>query len=290
MSEIVIAGEIDDLFSHMTLLGLASIVEDAGGERVRVHWNAEEQPVLGVAGDVGILQISEMILRHAEVHSSDSSWLRDRFEFKNGTKVSDISVLGPRTASPTEIDDWRALEDRRQVSMGKLEGALDCRFVQGLGYRSWWHKLKKQNRPDKGANIWEMKTRNKGGELIRDRLLPLAEIVGGGSIEGIEAGILGHQVKDVHGSNQLNSRTPTGFSVPRPTDNVRAWCALWGLGMLPVMPMRDPSNAYPSYLPRRSLDSDDRHQLLMPVPNSPISLVRMRGLLRSNHLPTGCVP
>lgn len=284
MTMVRIRGEIDDLFSHMTLLGLGALVEESGFPSVRIWWDDDEQPVIGAGTELTDSDVASAVHAHVTRLASPTSWLRDRFSFSNGTKTLTVSTTAPRTASPERAEDWRLLEEARQDSIDSMSSHLERRLVAGLGYRSWWYRRGKDLRADIGANIWEMRTRNKGTEFIADRLLPLADVVSTWTVEEIRLGLLGETVADTHGKNSLESRTPTGFSTPRPVDNARAWCALWGLSMLPVAHLNDPSLAYPAYLPRRSIQADERHQLLMPVPNRPVSMARMRALLRSAHL------
>lgn len=284
MKTLIIDGEIDDLFSHMTLLGLASIVEDAGVPSVRVWWDAEERPVISGAFDGGVGEVAEIVHAHVAAHVAPTSWLRDRFSFKNGPKSITVSTTAPRTTAPVDPLDWQRLDDRRQGALDAMSSALDHRLVQGLGYRSWWYHRGKDMRADIGANIWEMRTRNKGTEFIADRLLPLGEVLAEWPVDEIRSGLLGETLNDSHGKNKLDSRTPTGFSTPRPVDNARAWCALWALSMVPVVHLANPSGAYPAYLARDKVGVGSPHQLLMPVPDTPVSLARMRALLRSEQL------
>lgn len=285
MNSLQISGRIDDLFSHMALLGLGSILEDSGINSVRVWWNDEELPIIGFGGELSELQIAEILKTHASIKTSDSSWIAKTFVSVREAKPTPISLLGPRTATPKLPQDWPDLEQERESALDTLDQAIDQRLVQGLGYRSWWHRVGTNTRADTGANIWEMRTRNRGTEFLPDRLFPLAKIVSERSVGEIADGLVGRTSIDEHGNNATDSRTPTGFSLPRPVDNGLAWCALWALSLLPVPYRWNPATAYPAFLPKRSVNQDaDRHQLLMPVPNSPLSLARMRMLLRSAEL------
>lgn len=285
MTMLQIDGEIDDLFSHMTLLGLAAILEDAGVPGVRLWWDEDERAVLS-GGGLTALSAAELIHTHASERSSAESWLHDRFTFSNGKKSTTVSTVAPRTASPEQPEDWQRLEAAREASLDKMTALLDHRLLAGLGYRSWWYYRGKEQRADVGANIWEMRTRNRGTEFVADRLLPIANVVASWSVDDVWRGILGEKIDDTHGKNSLDSRTPTGLSLPRPVDNARAWCALWALSLLPVAHLVDPSAAYPAYVPRRGVREDELHQLIMPVPNKPTSLSRMRAMLRSSQLIT----
>ncbi|MBM9433924.1 hypothetical protein [Flaviflexus equikiangi] len=284
MNSLAIDGEIDDLFSHMVLMGLGSIIEDAGVGSVSIWWNSDERACISVHEDLVESDIAECILAHARRHTSDSSWLRDRFQFYKGKKLASISPVGPRTASPDTEADWLGLADAHESSLDKQTSTLEHRFVQGMGYRSWWYYRSKVMRADIGANIWEMRTRNRGTEFIADRLLPLAEEISGWSVEDVINGVFSGSINDAIGSNSLDSRSATGFRIPGPVDNARAWCALWALSMLPVVRLADPSSSYPAYLPRKALQDDVRHQLLIPVPNAPVTMARMRAVLRSRRV------
>ena len=81
-----------------------------------------------------------------------------------------------------------------------------------------------------------MKTRNRGEEFVQDRLARLATAVAGRSREMVQAGLQGGVFDEVS-NNSINSRTSTGLTPPQPTDNVVAWCALWGLAAFPTRPV-----------------------------------------------------
>ncbi|WP_054952022.1 hypothetical protein [Flaviflexus massiliensis] len=285
MKTLQIAGSIDDLFSHMALLGLSSILEDAKIGPIKLWWDDDEKPNIQIPDTVDIMGISSIVRLHAESRSLDDSWIKETFTIQQDRKQSTISLLGPRTASPVTSRDWEALESKREASLDKIPNHIDLRLIQGLGYRSWWHRVGNTTRADAGSNIWEMRTRNRGTEFLPDRLLPVAKVIADRTDEEIASGLQGLTTVDEHGGNAVDSRTPTGFSLPRPVDNALAWCALWGLSFAPVPFKWDPSRSYPAYLPKDSVKAGkEQHQLLMPVVNTPVFPARMRTLLRSQQL------
>ena len=86
-------------------------------------------------------------------------------------------------------------------------------------------------------------TRNQGKEFVRDRLLPLSQIVAARSVDEVRDGLLGLRIEDETGKNEATSRTATGLHAPSKTDNARAWCALLGVSAFPTRISTDGSHA-----------------------------------------------
>ena len=109
--------------------------------------------------------------------------------------------------------------------------------IGALGEPAYWRFANNGPRPDEGANRWEMKTRNRGEDFIRNRLRQLAQIVADRDASAIASGLIGQSVKDeaYKGKRSDESRTATGLTSPRFTDSALAWCALWGISSFPVI-------------------------------------------------------
>ena len=126
-----------------------------------------------------------------------------------------------------------------------MQTAGDYRYFGALGQPSYWSGKKNKDdlQSDNGASRWEMVTRNQGKEFVRDRLLPLSQIVAARSVDEVRDGLLGLRIEDEAGKNEATSRTATGLHAPSKTDNARAWCALIGVSAFPTRISTDGSHA-----------------------------------------------
>lgn len=293
--QFLLAGEVADLFSHMALWGLARICIDMGLTGVRCWWSDEPEPRALISAEttrqrdavnnvVTGLDLARAVRRHATLRASDDSWLRQVFVLNPGKPDATVALMAPRTAAPDSKEMWRRLEEASLDVRDGLPSAIDADLLLGLGYRSWWTAEPKGDiRADKGCSVWEMRTRNRGTDLIADRLLPLVREVAEWPEEKIWAGLSGATVDDSTSNSKDDSRTSTGFRLPGPVDSARAWCALWALSLFPVLPDSRDGSASPAYLP---LPRGGRaaHALLVPVVTAATSVERLAMLVRSKAL------
>lgn len=280
------AGSAFDLFNHMALWGLAAICADAGIQGVRGSWTDGRvtNAVLWSAADGR--EVAQAVIAHAQRRAEPGSWLTETFDVSSTAKPSVVATMAPRTASPTSDERWGDLDAEAHRIENALPSALDEALLAGLGYRAWWVYEGRNRRPDRGCSVWEMRTRNKGTDVVADRLLPLAREVASWSGEKVLAGLEGTESDDVVGGNAATSRSATGFRLPGPADNARAWCALWGLSLLPVMPALRHGGHTPAWAPRHSVSSSPLHHLLMVVPDQPMPPARFARLQASSQLVT----
>lgn len=283
--QFVLAGDVTDLFSHMALWGLARICVEMGVEGVRCWWTDEPEPraVMSVA-EAGGSDIARVVRQHAAMRAADGSWLHQVFAVNPDQPGARVALLAPRTAVPTSDESWRHLEATSLAARDGLPSDIDAELLLGLGYRSWWAvEANGSIRADKGCSAWEMRTRNKGTDVVADRLLPLARDVAGWPEEKIWAGLSGEALDDSVGGNKAESRTSTGFRLPGPVDSARAWCALWALSLFPVLADTRNGGRSPAYLPLVR-GGGARHLLLVPVVTTGTSVERLAMLTRSKGL------
>ncbi|OAX56639.1 hypothetical protein A5N15_09275 [Rothia kristinae] len=211
MTRITITGDHQTLLTHAALWGTAMILtEDLGPSRVRAGWLDEDgsaallnpQAVIEADGvseiEIGrITQGLALRVSASEHWASQVAW-RD-------AKEHTVSLLTPRTGLPKFKDLsgeapgwWQQLEDRRASIMAELT-PLEQEMARGLGERSWWLSEPSGLRPDLGASPWEMKTRNRGEEFLKNRFLPLAAEVATWDPEKIIAGLTGESRDDAVG-------------------------------------------------------------------------------------------
>ncbi|MFV2062841.1 MAG: hypothetical protein ACC726_04920, partial [Chloroflexota bacterium] len=227
MSELQLRGDVRTALSHLTLFGLAAILEDAGSTDVRVGWTGSLDPRPRVsASDLGGSRVGEAVRAHASRHSVDGDWVDD-------------GLMSPRSSPRRDQGEWDALAAEREPVLDALlsgPARLDLRLIGALGEPAYWRFNQRRERlPDEGASRWEMKTRNRGEEFVADRLRKLARSVAHRDTAAIVDGLTGAVTLDEVGADAIDSRTATGLAGPGPTDNAAAWCALWGLSALPVV-------------------------------------------------------
>lgn len=279
MTQLEIAGSMQRPLTHMALLGLAAILDDAGLPDVRTRFTDELTPRALLTADVEERgSIASAVLDHARARA-DNSWVVATMTHEGDAGKG---VMSPRLKSPSSPDSWAHLQGLRHVQLARMLDQrlmLDLRMIGGLGEPAYWRCTQHSVQPDQGASRWEMKTRNKGEEFVANRLAPLARAVAARSSESVLEGLTGAAINDYTGS--ADSRSATGFAPPGPVDAALAWCALWGLVDLPVV--HDGTNR--SRTPGAEMwERVHPHIMVLPVFTLPTSSARLRAVLRSAEL------
>ena len=239
---VIIPADATDAFSHLFMVGLASILEDADDERVcAFRWKDTLQSFeLKTNDDLDIGQIAEVVHAHAK------RWLQSLpLTSENDYTVANENAapsktlhatMSPRLSNLGVPLGWEKLQKDREAAVDAMQTAGDYRYFGALGQPSYWSGVgnKGKLRTDNGASRWEMVTRNQGQEFVGGRLLPLCRKVVARSVEEIRDGLLGVISKDEVGKESASSRTATGLHAPSKTDNARAWCALIGISAFPA--------------------------------------------------------
>ncbi len=282
MMELHLRGELRVALSHMTMIGLAAILEDAGVRDVRVAWTREldAHPVVCADG-VDLAATAEIVRDHARRHAATDSWVAASIDLGDGP----VGAMSPRIKRPADARAWQLLTDRRAGLIDSITDArsrLDLEFVGALGAPSYWHFNRKGDRlPDSGASRWEMQPRNSGAEFVGNRLRPLAENVANRDPASICGGLDGTQPPvDLTGGNRSDSRTATGLASPGPTDDVAAWCGLWAISQFPLIPLIAERSRTAGHIPVRG----GRGWLYLPVANMPMAMPRLRSVILSSEL------
>lgn len=286
MTRIEIAGSITSSLTHFAMLGLAAIVESMGSTNVKLWWDNPEDPhaVVDVDGLNEDQIASEIIELAAKVCSQPSKGWSGRTIEIDGNEFSSIS---PRIKAipPERIDDWIRHADEKAEIIDSLElgeRRLELQFIGALGEPSYWYKSSNgQWQPDQGASRWEMKTRNRGEEFIQHRFDKLAQEVSNWSVASVLEGIKGESVHDSIGRNKPDSRTPTGFTRPRPTDNALTWVALWGISAFGLARAVNKQSITPCAWPRGPIHPK---WMVLPVIDKPVSYSRYRNVITSSQL------
>ncbi len=290
MTELHLRGELPIALSHMTMIGLAAILEDAGVGDVRVGWTHEldARPLIQTEG-VDLAAAAEIVRDHARRHAAADSWVAASIDLGNGP----VGVMSPRIKQPADASAWQKLTDRRAGLIDSLTYArsrLDLAFVGALGAPSYWHfatssgSATRDLRPDWGASKWEMKTRNRGEEFVRNRLHPIAESVARRDVTSIRQGLDGTAPPlDLTGKGKHDSRTATGLASPGPTDDAAAWCGLWAISQFPVIPLVSGQSRTAGHL-RVPGAGRSRGWFYLPLAHVPLTMPRLRSVILSSEL------
>lgn len=278
MKRMSLAGRVDEALSHLMLLGLASIMEESGAKEVSVWWEDGIEPLPTVGWEEGIGP-AEAVVVHVQRHADESSWVR-QWQMHDGKQVG---LFSPRISAPRGRSSWQSLVQARRKALDSGLTRLDHRMIGSLGEPAYWLMDAMDGQPDSGASRWEMKTRNRGEEFVGQRLRPLAEALSERSVEDVQRSLEGVRLQDLN--HDALSRTPTGLTIPQPTDAVRAWCALWGIAastLVPSSPARRASLSQTSGTWPRDRVHPQHH--VMPVWSTPVSVAKVRSLLTSAPL------
>ena len=237
----IISADATDAFSHLLMVGLASILEDADATRVcSFRWLDDLQSFeMRTNDDLDIEQMSKIVSEHARrwsqslpLISQGDYTVADESDTSSGAPHATMS---PRLSNLGVPCGWEKLQRDREAAVNAMKTFGDYRYFGALGQPSYWSGEQNHSlRSDFGASRWEMVTRNKGQEFIGGRLLPLAQNVAVRSIEAVRDGLLGATIEDEVGGNKAFSRAATGLHAPSKTDNARAWCALIGVSAFPT--------------------------------------------------------
>jgi CRISPR-associated protein Csb3 len=289
MTELHLRGDLRTALSHMTMIGLAAILEDAGVRNVRVAWTREldARPLLWTDG-VDLDAAAEIVRDHARRRAAEDSWVAASIDLGDGP----VGAMSPRIKKPADLSAWQLLTDCRAGLIDSLtdtRSRLDLRFVGALGVPSYWHfatwggSTRRDPRPDWGASKWEMKTRNRGEEFVRNRLRPMAESVASRDAKSIRQGLDGTITLDLTGKNERGSRTATGLASPGPTDDGAAWCGLWAISQFPVIPLVFAQSRTAGHL-RVPGAAGSRGWFYLPMAYVPMTMPRLRSVILSSEL------
>lgn len=278
MSGVVLGGSFTSALTHFAGFGAAAILEDAGYRDLRLSWSDEEIPALTLSG-VEATQAAAEVLRHAADHARETSWVQQITTVDKKAKEVEVGLFSPRIAAPETRTAWqRHSEERwRALDATQNRGWLDSMWLQAIGQPADWQFGNRDPQYDAGASRWEMKTRNRGEDFVRNRLSRLArEVAERTSTEALD-GLTGRSLSDYSGGG-ANSRTGTGFAPPGPVDDVQAWCALWGISMFRLYQQNRGVAVTPGAWPLHRVHPSS---MVLPMMTLPMSPAKIRRILRS---------
>lgn len=269
--------------SHLALYGLAAILDDAGHD-VGLSWTDTSDPRPRIHSTLEPERLGETVHAHATHRAEPESWLQATFTSRGRT----MALLSPRI-SKLDHDDWPPLQQQRHHVLDTLHhqhARLDLQLLAALGEPCYWSFTPHGDLiQDDAATRWDMQPRNRGSEIVTNRLRPLAAALATWPPEKVLDGLTGTAIHDPVGEQKTDSRTATGLAPPGPTDNALAWCALWGISQLPT-----------THRPSSRSRSTGHHgppgagTMYLPAWTRPWPLARLRAILTRPALHTAADP
>lgn len=279
MSVIELAGDISSAQTHFALYGLSKIARSVSEKQVLLAWTQDPKPKANlIVEDLSIEVLSEQVIQIARNWSS--SWTKVRVEYGAG----EFSPFSPRFKTIDQVkfpNDWPFHQETREYVLDELNKERDflaLEFIHALGEAAYWRSDTKDPRPDDGASRFEMKTRNKGAEFVRDRFSIMCEELSTWSIDDVTKGISGLQVNDSIGKNAIDSRTSTGLTPPGPADVAFSFVALLGIVLFPPTRLANQISFTPAVHPHGTIHPS---LAVLPCSANRLTLERYENILSS---------
>lgn len=290
MTKICLGGsDPTTLLSHLATYGLASVLAEATGSAVTVSWTVGMNPRPEIHAP-GLLETEVARAIRAHAHTAET-WVTATFPDRNGTPRG---LMSPRRAIDTTR--LRDLQQARWDTIDSLPTPLHRRLASAIGEPAHWCAQIKDNSvtptPDDGASRYEMTPRNNGSEVMGSRFAKMARPIQDRSDQQILAGLAGTAMLDSLDSGP-NSRSATGMAEPGPVDTALAWCALWGINCLPVIPRTQQPNPRHRGQPSATaanianIRTPKDEYFALPAWNAPWTIAKVRTILAGAHLTAG---
>lgn len=263
--------DLRTLLHHLAFYGLADILDTAGVTGVRLTWDGDVAVILG--DDLTPERVEAAVRGHLDQRRP---WVGRH------TGPDRRGVMSPRLTAFKDDDAWREHQAEREAILDELTDHRawpDLRYLAALGEPAYWRFNPKRERlPDEGASRLEMQPRNRGSEFVGNRLRPLTEKLLARKPGRIAAGLDGSQTDDELGGKP-DSVSATGLAMPGPVDNALVWCALWGIGQMPLAQRIDRAAVTTGHVGRTR-----REWFYVPVWTGSWRPARLRSILASNQL------
>lgn len=287
METLTLARDFTSSLTYFAAIGLATVVEEELGKTVLISYSQDTSPKAQLQLDgITAEDVAKVLHGVAGRWAESGSWVQETMDYPEKKSSMARSPFSPRIKVIEESATWEKHQDFRGRHLDRLlqeQDMLAIRFIQGLGESAYWRFDKKDRRPDHGASRWEMKTRNKGQEFIKDRLALLCQDLATWEVRDVLDGLRGEAIRDTIGKNAPDSRTATGFTQPGPTDEALAFAGLLGLTAFPPAHQISGISVTPGAFPRNVLHTRD---MVLPIPAKPVTLQRLVSLLLSKELAT----
>lgn len=237
-----IQGSVRDLFSHMKMLGLATIVssyrfdkENNSFSPVAVWWESPDAMVLSSATrDISVDEAAECVRAYLD-DLIEGEEVVQRMVSVGG---KDHSPLSPRIAKSFSDQEWLSYRAVRQsiIDYSEREVPLFGSLVNALGFPAYWSETLDESKGklnlDLGASLWEMAPRNQGSEFMKNKYFKHVRACEQLSVQDIGDRIRG-EVLDSR--NEL--RNASGLRAPAHLDVLLSFVALSGIELFPTRPI-----------------------------------------------------
>lgn len=277
--------EVNDLFSHMVLLGIAQIVSWNEDDAVTLCWkNPEMVEVDHVLSSLSIDEVAQAVWDFKELVKSERDIISKKVAVDSKENPTYRSPLSPRIG-PLGHSNLCAYFDTRIRILDSVEqeDLLLSKMVGSLGLPAYWeHECLGKKKPtlDEGASKWEMSNRRSGLEFFTNEYLDATSQIDEYSIEEIKRHLCGDT--KTYGKDSY----VCGFHEPSKVDVLMAWIAYQGLSSFPTRPVSDSDTRASLSVStiESKLGGKSKIWFVLPVSERRITLEKYVSLCRSNAL------
>jgi len=269
-------GTVDDLFSHMELLGLARILEQSDTVKgpVLLGWESPETMTIDTAdGNLDSTLLAVSVRQFIELTASQREILGQEIQISGKLH----SPLSPRVAHAFTPEEWTEYFRCRQHIVDRIEpeNPLMASLVGCLGSPSYWTRLtgtKEEQKVDQGASRWEMAPRNSGSEFFRSKYEKLL-----GYIESLEVQEIIDRILRKYLKNNGENENACGLRPTAPADSLLSWICYQGISCFPTRPIasgRSGRDSASTGVLEPAKGQHERVAFVLPIFSRPITIDR----------------
>ena len=279
------------LFSHMEMLGLASILEqdEMIVAPICVHWESPHVAIISSVGkDITLEEAAEAVRRYVINLLDYKSDIAREIIIGSTDKKEGIShsPLSPRISHSFSAIEWADYFRVRREVLDKTGGALPLfsNLVCSLGFPCYWSSLSalrsNQGKVDLCSSAWEMAPRNSGSEFMKNKFLKQLEL-----IRLLEPDDIAKRLCGAEFDSAGEDRNACGLHAPGMEDVLVSWIALHGISCCDVRPVTSGScRSLTSGVLRIRRRGFNKVFFVLPVPMVAVTLSRYIAAIRYEGL------